>query len=163
MQRTSKRKTSTKGKRATREPNHRAIAEELERILSSEQVTDGQYELLTDIMLELSNTTQVSAWHPEVVKAFYLAASQRQGEMEYRDDLAEALKRIKAGDKFTAYRGGDHLHGYALRLRAIELSKDRRVSKALRAEMRQTTQEHFRDFAELVNKAEASMKKGGAR
>jgi hypothetical protein len=152
-------------KKQTREPNHKAIAEKIERLFSDDDaLNEEQYNILTDILLEMSNDTGVTVFHSEVVRAFYTAASQRQGELGYRDELKEVLSMIEAGDKFEGYEMGDHMHFYRLRLRARELSQEATVSQYRRRKLQSALSDRLYKYElpKLVELAEASRKKGGA-
>jgi hypothetical protein len=152
-------------KTITPEPDHEAIAARLERLLSSDALTIEQSEILSDLMLELSNSTGITVWHPGLVRRFYLIAAEYQGEMGIRDELLETLDRIEAGDKFTGYESEDFLERYELRLEAYRLAEDKGVNRKVRRELRQAAESGpmgTPDFKELIARAEASRKKGGA-
>jgi hypothetical protein len=121
----------TKRKRLPTEPDHEYIASELERLLSKD-ATDGQREILSDILLQLTNSSGVTIWTPGVVAAFYLVASQRRAELDTRAELLETLKLIEQGVGVEDYRMDDSLWGWKARRRALELVNSPEVSRMAR-------------------------------
>ncbi len=108
-----------------------ATAVVIEALLSSDGLTQGQFNLLTDILLELSNNTGVSVYSPGVAAAFYLAAARRWGAARQRNELAEALRLIEGGETFDDYTGNDGVRRWKIRRRARASRCERSVADML--------------------------------
>jgi hypothetical protein len=109
-------KNTTRDGRATR-INHEPEAEQIFRLLGDENTTEGQVEILSDALLELSNNTGVSIYSPEVVRAFYEAAAARVGAARMRSELRDVLALIAEGERFDDYRQDDFLRLWKARRR----------------------------------------------
>lgn len=97
---------------------HVQIASEIERILSDDETSNGLYELLTDALLELSNSSQISAYDAEVAQTFYLAAHKHGGRaQEYVSEIKEILALVAQGETFDDYKYSEHLDGWLSRNR----------------------------------------------
>jgi len=118
-----------------------------------------------DVLLELMNESGVDAISAPLVRAFYLEASTRNAEKCIRYELREVLRGIEQGEKFTEYSIGDGFEGYRLRCRAVQLASDPQVSRHMRRKLRDALQAEASalKFPKLIERAEASRKKGGAR
>jgi predicted nucleic acid-binding protein len=108
-----------------------ATAVAIEALLSSDGLTQGQFNLLTDILLELSNNTGVSVYSPGVVAAFYLTAVRRKGAAGQRNELAEALRLIESGETFNDYIGNDGVRRWKMRRRARAHGSERGIADNL--------------------------------
>jgi hypothetical protein len=162
--------TKSKPKKATprkaREPNHEEIAAKLERLLSSDQLTEGQYEILTDLLLELSSDSGIDFLHPALIRSFYMLASEKRAEEVHRTELRDSLQAIEQGEAFPDYRITDGLERYRWRQHAARLSTDPSVSRYMRRKLREEPEAeytHIYRLPDLIKRAEASRKKGGAR
>jgi hypothetical protein len=144
-----------------REPDHAKVAAKLEELLSGDQLTPEQEDILIDTLLELMNDSGVDAISAPLVRAFYMEASKRNAEKYFRYELREILRGIEQGEKFTEYRTGDGFAGWRFRQRALQLAADPQVSSYMRRKLREALQAKVSalTLAELVERAEASRKK----
>lgn len=123
-------KNTTRDGRATR-INHEPEAEQIFRLLSSENTTEGQTEILEDALLELSNNTGVSIYTPEVVRAFYEAAARRIGAARMRSEMREVLALIAEGERFEDYQSNDFLQLWKARRRRQRHGPTRRLAQEI--------------------------------
>jgi hypothetical protein len=163
----SRKKSNMRPENTTTEPNHEAIAQKLQELFGSGNLTTDQDNILSDCMLELANSSGVWLDHPEIVYAFYMVASRYNAELEIRDELREVIEGIEQGEKFEGYSSPEGLSMFRVRQRCATLAKDKGISKEMRRRLKTAAEdpEHLLsyNFKELFAQAERSRQKGGAR